>query len=104
MTLLSIGHVMIYGMFKVETDSGGSNGTQISGHDPIHVSVSVNGRQIMTEVDTGAGHTIVSEDIYTDLWGPDMLPLQPPDVGLHTYTGESIKVLGRAMVHVEHNG
>ena len=36
-----------YGMFKVETDSGSGTGTQNSGHDPIHVSISVNGRQIM---------------------------------------------------------
>ena len=76
-----------YGMLKVETESDISTGIQTSGHDPIQVSVCVNGRQVMMEIETSAGHTIARED--TDLWGPDMLPLQPPDVGLHTHTGES---------------
>ena len=51
------------------------------------------------EIDTGAGVSLVSEETVNS---PVMkkLPLQPTDVRLRTYTGETVPVLTKLMVSV----
>lgn len=85
-----------YGMYKV-------NCSEKTNQDPIMVSVNIHGKQVQMEVDTGAGRSIVSEQVYQECWGPEVLPLQAADLTLHTYTGDTIQVLGKAMVDVKYN-
>ena len=59
---------------------------------PIVVTVKINGSELLMEVDTGASLSIISECIYHSLIA---LPeLNSIHVTLHTYTGESIIILG----------
>ena len=56
--------------------------------------------ELALEVDTGASLSIISESTYHSL---SVLPeLNSTDVTLHTYTGESIVVLGSLQVYVSY--
>ena len=54
------------------------------------------------EVDTGALCSVISEETYKTLWGDNPPKLNPTDVKLHTYTGETIQILGSVSVDVEY--
>jgi hypothetical protein len=82
-----------YGMYNLESRD----------NDPIVVNVQINDTKVDLELDSGAGHTIISEFTYKNLWGPQVLPLEKPDLNLRTYTGEHISVLGKLTVDVEYN-
>ena len=66
----------------------------------IEIIVKINGSELPMEVDTGASLSIISESTYHSL---SVLPeLNSTDVTLHTYTGESIVVLGSLQVYVSY--
>ena len=70
----------------------------------IQTIVSINGKPIQMEVDTGAAVTIVSESLWAEIWKPHPAPsLKPSSVRLRTYTGSPIPVLGTLSVKVHHN-
>jgi len=53
------------------------------------------------ELDTGALLSIISEKTYKSLWSSQQQPvLEDTSVRLHTYTKESIRVLGQIAVEV----
>ena len=54
--------------------------------------LTVDGKQLQFEVDTGASLSLISEETYKEFW-PDMA-LQDTTVNLKTYTGTPLKVLG----------
>ena len=76
-------------------DSGTDKNT-----DSFFAELGINGTPLLMEVDTGAAVTLVSEGIWEDKLGK--IPLEDTDVVLRTYTGERLKVLGQAMVAVQH--
>ena len=70
---------------------------------PLLVKVAINGVSINMELDTGASVSVMGEDTYHLIRDTEK-SLRHSPVKLHTYTGESIKVVGATDVTVEHNG
>ena len=53
------------------------------------------------EIDTGSALTLISEATYSALWPKGNSPrLEPTPVRLRTYSGEELRVVGRAVVRV----
>ena len=72
---------------------------------PFLVTVQLNNCDLEMEIDTGASLSIMSEKTYRSLWTTQSQPsLQPTTVKLHTYTKESIAVLGSITVDVSYKG
>ena len=69
--------------------------------NPIQVMVSIEGQDVLMEVDTGASLSVVSEMTYKSMSSAP--PLQSTRAKLCTYTGESLGVLGSISVSVCHN-
>ena len=65
---------------------------------PVTVDVLVEGKPLSIVVDTGAAVSLLPESVFKDLF-PDT-DLQPSDMVLRTYTGESISVCGECCVNV----
>ena len=85
-----------YGMYQLRTPGHVSA--------PLMVTMCINNTDIVMEVDTGSGYSIISESKYNDkLGGGVTVPLLDSDYTLYTYTGESLPILGKAMVEVNHN-
>ena len=70
---------------------------------PIRVEVKVNGQELSMELDTGVALTIMSEMTYSSLWPQGGPTIHQSSTSLKTYTGEPIKVRGRAEVQVDYN-
>ncbi len=67
------------------------NITHKNGEDPICIDLSMNGTNVMMELDTGSGLTIINEQVHSTIAPPNQLnPLQKSNVVLKTYTGEKI--------------
>lgn len=91
----SADHGEEYPMFHISSGSS----------KPLHVTVTVNGKQLTMEVDTGASVSIINQETFELIReGQSVLELQRSAVKLQTYTGEPIKVEGSTVVLVEHNG
>ena len=71
---------------------------------PIAVKVSVNGKSFSMELDTGASASLISEQLYDQMWPGGSLPLQACSQRFRTYTGEEISVKGVAEVDVSAEG
>ena len=69
---------------------------------PLQAHVEIEGHHLGMEIDTGAAVSIISDKTCTSLPHLKKLPLQPTQVTLRTYTGESIPVLGELSVNVTH--
>ena len=55
------------------------------------------------ELDTGAAVSVMSEQTYKTVWNAEKArPLEPAQVQLHVYTGDTIPVVGVAKVTVNH--
>ena len=55
------------------------------------------------ELDTGAAVSVMSEQTYKTVWNAEKAPpIEPAQVQLHVYTGDTIHVLGVAKVTVNH--
>ena len=68
---------------------------------PIKVTVSIENKDVLMEVYTGASLSIISETMYKSL--STAPPLQSTQAKLCTYTGEPLGVLGSISVTVQHN-
>ena len=55
------------------------------------------------ELDMGALWSIISNDVYNELWSEDQPTLNLSTVILQTYTGEKLQVLGEIKVLLKHN-
>ena len=71
---------------------------------PLQANVEVEGHHLKMEIDTGVAVSIISDTTRTGLPHLLKLPLQPTEVKLRTYTGESIPVLGELVVNVTCQG
>ena len=60
-------------------------------HPPFTVELMVNEKPVTFEVDTGAAVTILSQEVYRQLF--PSLKLQPSSMLLKSYTGDQVKVL-----------
>ena len=67
---------------------------------PITVKLEIQGKPVVMEVDTGAAVLVISEKTYKGLF-PN-LTLKEAPMGLKTYTGERIPVLGEVVVEVSY--
>ena len=85
-------HPVDYQIFAVGTD------TKV---DPYLVSVDINGATLLMEIDTGSALTLVSETTFAQLWPRGKSPrLESTSIRLMTYSGEELRVVGRAVVRV----
>ena len=66
------------------------------------VTVEVNGKPLLMEVDTGAVVSLISRDTQTAQF-PEAV-LAKATLKLHTYTSQPIAVMGQITVRVRHNG
>ena len=70
---------------------------------PLQTMVTIEGKVIPMEVDTGASITVVSEATLASIWGQQPVPpLQSTTVKLRTYTGSEIPVVGELTIRVRH--
>ena len=53
------------------------------------VQISLNQVEIPMELDTGTSLSVISEMTYQKIWDGQGPPLQPTDMRLKTYTGET---------------
>ena len=91
---------------EVESDNGQSDFTAESAihcvtqtaSKPLIVKLQINGMQLPFEVDTGATMSLISLDTKQKFFKE--VELQDTSVSLHTYTAESIQVVGTMQVHV----
>ena len=68
---------------------------------PLTVTVKANNCDLEMEVGTGASLSIISEATYQSLRAAELKPpLKPTDFKLHTYTKESLQVLGSIEMEV----
>lgn len=68
--------------------------------NPLEVNLTMEGRHLRMELDTGAAKSLVSEKTYENLF--QNWPLQPATAKLHTYSCEMLKVLGQQEVEVQY--
>ena len=66
---------------------------------PLKTTLLVEGQELAMEIDTGAAVSLISEETVNSS-SMKVIPLQPSDVRLRTYTGETVPVLGKLMVRV----
>ena len=72
---------------------------------PYRITINVNGKPLLMEIDTGASVSVVGEGTFNNIReGKSTVELQKASTQLQTYTREEISVLGSVMVPVEHNG
>ena len=75
-----------------------------STNQPLTVPLTLNGTNLIMEIDTGAARSIISDQTFTQLWPEDLCPsLKLTNTALKTYTGERIKPLGVISVQIEVN-
>ncbi|XP_011408756.1 PREDICTED: uncharacterized protein K02A2.6-like, partial [Amphimedon queenslandica] len=67
--------------------------------DPIQVNVTINGKELVMELDTGASVSIISEKTFDDVLR-ETITLQPSKVSLTSYSGHELKVIGQAEVMI----
>ena len=75
--------------------------TSSSKPKPYRVDITINDKSTKMEIDTGASLSLVSEHTFREYW-PE-LDVSPSQIVLHSYSGESIPVLGTVDVVVNYN-
>jgi len=73
-----------------------------SGCEAYTATLTVEGKPVLFEIDTGASVSLMSEHSFSDTWGKKKLPLSSCKTTLRTYTGTQIPVLGQVDVQVSH--
>ena len=73
--------------------------------DPYMTTVTINGATLQMEIDTGTALTLISHATFSNLWPDGSSPrLESTAVCLRTYSGEELRVVGRAVVRVRCGG
>ena len=68
---------------------------------PIRVTLLINNKELVMELDTGAATSLISEATYHKLF-PDIYLHRSSPVFLKTYTGQELVVVGEAEVDVKY--
>lgn len=71
-----------------------------SGDKPLEVDLTLEGKHLRMELDTGAAQSLISEKTYKSLF--PSWPLLPATAKLRTYSGESLQVLGQQEVEAQY--
>ena len=66
------------------------------------VTMTVEGKELVLEVDTGASVTVIPNKMFKEKL--DYLKLRPASTSLKTYTGTELPLCGETKVHVEYQG
>ena len=73
--------------------------------DPYMVPVVIDGATLLMEIDTGSALTLISQTTFSALWPQGKSPhLESTSIRLRTYSGEELRVVGRAVVGVRCGG
>ncbi len=80
-----------YGLYAINSSSK---------PQPYNTELAINDTMVKMEIDTGASLSLVSERTFRDFW-PE-LTLSPSGITLHSYSGESIPVVGTVEVRVKY--
>ncbi|XP_059808999.1 uncharacterized protein LOC132382615 [Hypanus sabinus] len=75
-----------YNMFGVEMDEGPP--------EPYYATVTVGGKDIKSEIDSGATALVIGEETYRRTWGSNLPPIRLSKLQLRTYTEQPIPHLG----------
>jgi hypothetical protein len=70
--------------------------------NPVMVEVTLNGKEVRMELDTGAAVSVMSVSMFDRIRDEGMGPLSPSKVKLKTYTGEIVSPEGVGMVKVRY--
>uniref|UniRef100_A0A8C6WZ84 ribonuclease H n=1 Tax=Neogobius melanostomus TaxID=47308 RepID=A0A8C6WZ84_9GOBI len=81
-----------FDMFGVETDEEPTL--------PYYATVTVNGKEVKFEIDSGATASVIREETYRRTWGSMPPSLCPSKLKLRTYTGQPIPHLGVLQVNM----
>ena len=82
-----------YGLFALKDSKSG----------PMMVDLTLNSIPVRMELDTGASATIISDATYQHIQSQNgTFPLQPAQVNLKTYTGETLSLLGSIPLQVRY--
>ncbi|KAJ8021906.1 hypothetical protein HOLleu_39239 [Holothuria leucospilota] len=81
-------------------DSLGLYTVTSKGRNPFNVTVTIDGKPLEMEVDTGASMTIIPEEVYQKQFGH--VPLQSTSLQFKTYSGEKLDVMGEGSVTVQY--
>ena len=71
-----------------------------SGKNGIEIPVQLNGTNLLMELDTGAGVSILSEETFNKHFIG--IPLRPSSIRLHTFTGHPVQVASQFNVHLKY--
>ena len=85
-----------FNMFAVDTNEELSM--------PYYATVTIEGKDIMFEIDSGATASVISEETYKRTWGNKPPPIKPSTLRLRTYTGQAIPHLGVLDVSISVGG
>lgn len=75
---------------------------EVTREEPIILDVTVEGRPLRMELDTGAAVSVIPESSFRSLF--PRVALRRSSLTLRTYTGEPVKPTGIAFVTVQHHG
>lgn len=70
--------------------------------DPLTMSIDINGKTVLMEIDTGSAVSIISESQYSEIF--EAQALQQTDAKLCTYSGEQLPVKGKIICKVSYKG
>ena len=85
-----------YQLFSIQ-EEGTSNHTK-----PLTVLVTINGKPVAMEIDTGSAVSIISDSVFSSVF--ETVNLQDTEVKLCTYSGEQLHVKSRITCKVSYNG
>ncbi|XP_043238896.1 uncharacterized protein K02A2.6-like isoform X2 [Amphibalanus amphitrite] len=74
------------------------------GRPPILLDVTLNGKQVQMELDTGASVSVCSYGRFKELWPTGDRLLRPTDILLRTFSGEKLVVRGEVILDVGYQG
>ena len=70
---------------------------------PITAEITVNGIALKFEVDTGASTTVITQSTFHHLHEKSGATLEPSDLKLRTYTGQTIPIIGCAALQARYD-
>ena len=85
-----------YQLFSIQ-EEGTRNHTK-----PLTVLVTINGKSVVMEIDTGSAVSIISDTVFSSVF--ELANLQETEVKLCTYSGEQLPVKGKITCEVSYNG
>ena len=86
-----------YGLFSIQQQTSGTSPA------PLTTVLTINGKPLTMEVDTGSAVSIVSESVYSEVLCTESKQIQETNVKLCTYSGEQLPVRGKVSCDVSYS-